>query len=134
MVSRLLLCVFFALVATAVASAAPRATTDLNIVVWPHSTGGTGVKRWTLRCGPVGGTLPHAARACRKLAPLARPFAPVPAGVACSDVYSGPQVARVQGTFRGRRVSAMFKRTDSCETARWARVGFLFPIRIRSHS
>ena len=55
MVSRLLLCVFFALVATAVASAAPRATTDLNIVVWPHSKGGTGVKRWTLRCGPVGG-------------------------------------------------------------------------------
>ena len=45
MVSRLLLCVFFALVATRVASAAPHETTDLNIVVWPHSKGGTGVKR-----------------------------------------------------------------------------------------
>jgi hypothetical protein len=83
-------------------------------------------KLWTLRC-PDGGTLPEPTRACSRLDRLANPFAPVPKNVACTEVYGGPQMADVQGTFRGKPVITRFLRTDGCEIARWDRVGFLFP-------
>ena len=57
---------------------------------------------------------------------MARPFAPVPKGVACTQIYGGPQIAIVSGTFRGRRVWARFSRVDGCQTERWNRVRFLF--------
>lgn len=87
---------------------------------------GAPAHHWTLRCGPAGGTLPQAAAACRKLAQLEAPFAPVPADAVCSQIYGGPQTARVRGTFRGRRVDARFNRRNGCEIARWNRVAFLF--------
>ncbi len=83
-------------------------------------------KLWTLRC-PNGGTLPQPASACTHLDRLADPFAPVPKDVACTEVFGGPQIADVQGTFRGEPVDARFTRTDGCEIARWNRVRFLFP-------
>jgi hypothetical protein len=76
----------------------------------------------TLRCNPPGGDHRHPAAACAALARLAHPFAPKPAGVMCSDIFSGPQRAHVTGTFRGSPVDARFRRSDSCETARWARI------------
>jgi subtilisin inhibitor-like len=98
----------------------------LTITVWPE--GSTGPSHmWTLRCGPVGGTLPARADACDRLSGLSRPFAPVPAGTVCAQIYGGPQVAFVRGTFRGKRVWTFFRRRDSCEIARWKRVKFLFP-------
>jgi hypothetical protein len=99
---------------------------SLHITVWPQGTDG-GYHAWTLRCGAaVGGTLPHRSAACRKLARLNRPFAPVPSDVACSEIFGGPQVALVTGTFRGHRVRARFNRRDGCEIERWNRVRFLF--------
>ena len=100
--------------------------TDLRITVWPQGPAGGAPHSWTLRCDPSGGTLPRAAEACRRLTALSAPFAPVPANAVCAQVYGGPQVATVRGTFRGRSVFATFKRTDSCQTARWSRVAFLF--------
>ncbi len=84
---------------------------------------------WTLGCAPVRGTLPDAARACRRLATMSRPFAPVPKDAVCLQVYGGPQVAFAKGTYRGSRIWAWFRRRDSCETARWNRVGFLLVAR-----
>jgi hypothetical protein len=104
------------------------ASTDLRIVAWPDGPEAGGARVWFLRCGPVGGTLPRRSEACRRLAAVKRPFAPVPKEMACTAIYGGPQVARVAGTFRGRRVFATFRRTDGCEIARWNRVRFLFPI------
>ncbi|WP_255769955.1 serine protease inhibitor [Pseudarthrobacter sulfonivorans] len=37
----------------------------------------------------------------------------------CTQQYGGPQVAEVTGTFHGRPVRAVFRRTDGCEIARW---------------
>ncbi|MGP0222533.1 serine protease inhibitor [Paenarthrobacter sp. NCHU4564] len=37
----------------------------------------------------------------------------------CTQQYGGPQVAVVQGVFRGRQVTSRFSRTDGCEIARW---------------
>src|SRR5262245_31811384 len=82
-------------------------------------------KEWTLRC-PDGGTLPSPEQACERLDQLDDPFAPVPKDVACTQVYGGPQIATVTGTFRGEPVDARFSRTDGCEIERWDRVAFLF--------
>jgi hypothetical protein len=102
------------------------ASTDLTITAWQSA--GTTPKVWTLRCDPASGTLPKPQRACGRLAALTAPIAPVRRGVLCSQVYGGPQLARVRGTYRGAKVNAFFKQTDGCQTARWHRVSFLFPI------
>jgi len=80
-----------------------------------------------LTCNPAGGTVPRAARACRVLARLARPFAPVPPRTVCAQVTMGPQEAVVTGTLRGRRVAAHLNLRGSCETARWRRVYLAVP-------
>jgi hypothetical protein len=74
--------------------AAPR--TELEISVTPGGEAPTQI--WTLRC-PDGGTLPDAAQACEQLAQIDDPFAPVPKGTACTQIYGGPQEADVRGIF-----------------------------------
>lgn len=59
---------------------------------------------------------------------MSRPFEPVSRFVACTQVYGGPQVAEVRGTFKGRRIDARFNRTNGCEIERWNRHSFLFPV------
>jgi hypothetical protein len=83
-------------------------------------------KVWTLHC-PPGGTLPDAATACSKLAEVKDPFAPVPKGTACTQIYGGPEIADVSGTFDGNHVDTQFSRGNGCELERWNKVGFLFP-------
>jgi hypothetical protein len=83
-------------------------------------------KTWTLEC-PDGGTLPHPERACAKLAVMDDPFAPAPKDQACTQVFGGPEVADVTGTFRGQPLNAHFEKGNGCEIARWNRVEFLFP-------
>jgi hypothetical protein len=102
------------------------APTSLNITVWPDGQGKGPKRVYTLRCNPVGGTLPKRAAACTKLAKLRRPFAPVPKDVACTQIYGGPQEALVTGRLRGYPVRATFNRQNGCEISRWNRVRFLF--------
>jgi len=106
------------------------ASTSLHVTVWPHGPKGAS-HSWTLRCAPAAGTLPNRASACRRLARMSHPFRPVPPNVACTDIYGGPQTALVTGRLRGQRVRASFNRHDGCETARWNRVRFLFPVGTR---
>jgi hypothetical protein len=102
---------------------------DLRIALWPEGKQkATRPVRWTLRCGPLGGTLPRRARACARLLALRRPFGGVPKGIACTEIYGGPEVAEVRGRLRGRRVAARLTRTDGCQIERWNRVRFLFPV------
>jgi Subtilisin inhibitor-like len=126
---RALICLALVLPALAAAAAAPAgdaAQTDLRITVWPDGRGKGKVHRFTLRCGPVGGTLPNRARTCTRLGALSRPFAPLPADSACTEIYGGPAEALVVGTHRGRRIWARFNRTDGCRIERWRRHEFLF--------
>lgn len=37
----------------------------------------------------------------------------------CAEIYSGPQTAEIDGTWRGDRVAATYSRTDACQTERW---------------
>jgi hypothetical protein len=103
------------------------ASTSLHITVWPHGQGQPGVRSYTLRCAPAGGTLPRPGAACSRLARLARPFAPTPKDAVCTQIYGGPQQALVTGRFRGRAIRARFSRGNGCEIARWSRIQFLFP-------
>lgn len=102
---------------TAAPSPDTAGATDLTVVV----KGGRGEDEQTfhLTCDPPGGDHPHPAAACRMLDELDAPFAPVPADAMCTEIYGGPQTARVTGTFRGEQVDAAFKRTNGCEIARW---------------
>lgn len=92
-------------------------TTELTVNVNP----GPGKPRdtWTLTCDPAGGDHPDAAAACDLLAEMERPFVPVPDAVACTEIYGGPQTARVTGTLRGEPVDARFERSNGCEIDRW---------------
>ncbi|HET7046224.1 MAG TPA: SSI family serine proteinase inhibitor [Gaiellaceae bacterium] len=99
-----------------------------SLTITARAGDGSPPKTWTLRCAPARGTLPKPGRACVQLARARAPFAPVPRGVMCSQIYGGPQTAHVVGVFRGQRVNAGFSRRDGCQTARWNRVAFLFPI------
>src|SRR5262249_26841823 len=83
-------------------------------------------KVWTLHC-PAGGRLPNAADACRRLGEIHDPFAPVPKGTACTQIYGGPELADVTGTYNGERIDTQFSRGNGCDIDRWKKVGFLFP-------
>jgi hypothetical protein len=113
-----------ALAACASGSAGTGASgTALTVNYWENGIGVGERETWTLRCNPARGTVARPAIACRRLiAGGARLFAGVPRDVACTQIYGGPQVARVVGTVKGVRVSASVSRTDGCQISRWDRL------------
>jgi hypothetical protein len=133
---RTVLCVSVLLMLVTAAAAAPSdrepssaaaERTSLTIRVWPQGKqrAARPLRRW-LACGPARGTVRSPERACVRLLALRRPFRGVPRGIACTEIYGGPQVAEVRGRLRGRPVSSRFSRTDGCQIERWNRVRFLF--------
>ena len=82
----------------------------------------------TLRCNPSGGTLPEPAAACRRLATMRGPFAPVPDDRLCPHL-TNRATALVAGTFAGRRITTGFSRATTCRREEWDRHSFL----LRSH-
>jgi subtilisin inhibitor-like len=98
----------------------------LTITVWPQGLDGDS-QRWTLRCGPAGGSHPSRVAACSKLLATPSPFRPVPRNATCTTIYGGPDVAIVTGRFRGARVWAKFQLRNGCEISRWKRVVPLLP-------
>jgi hypothetical protein len=114
---------------TGVAASMPAKDVSLTITVWADEREPTTFKRWTLRCSPVGGTLPTRRRACAKLAGMgAAAFAPVPPGVLCTEIYGGPDKAVVKGTLGTQRIWSSFRRRNGCEIDRWSRfVPWLLP-------
>jgi hypothetical protein len=85
----------------------------------PH--GPAAPRQLKLRC-----TRPDESEACGAAAGVsAADLRPTPGGVACSQIYGGPQTARIVGVLRGQRVDARFARRNGCETARWNRVADL---------
>ena len=74
-----------------------------------------------------GATIPDPAAACAALEGGARYLRPVPADLACTEIYGGPETARLTGTWRGTPVDASFSRTDGCQIARWNGLAGLLP-------
>jgi hypothetical protein len=102
-----------------------------NLTISYHPSPSTRVT-FTLSCraGSFSGTHPNKKAICAAIAKQGiRLFAPVPAGIACSQIYSGPETATIAGTVKGHKINSTFSRTDGCQTARWnfARAFFIFP-------
>jgi hypothetical protein len=82
-------------------------------------------RRWTLRCDPVGGTHPDAAKACRVLLHAKNPFAPLPRGPMCPANAVGTRTATVTGTWFGHPVDATFVQSG-CGLPRWTKISQIF--------
>ncbi|MFJ5828213.1 SSI family serine proteinase inhibitor [Streptomyces sp. NPDC093089] len=80
----------------------------------------------------AGGSHPAAEDACERLEQLAKegedPFKSVPRDALCTQVYGGPALAHVTGTWQGREVDARFSRANGCEIDRWANLEPVLPI------
>ena len=112
-----------ALFACAVALAGTPPGTSLRVTYWEDSANPNASVTWTLRCSPPRGSLPRPAIACRRLASGgSKLFAPLPRDIVCTEIYGGPQKARVVGTVAGKRIWATFRRANGCEIGRWNRV------------
>jgi hypothetical protein len=119
----LLVALVLAAIVSVSASAATASGTSLRITFWADSSKPLKHWSWTLRCNPPGGSLSRPTRACtRLLAGGVKLFAPVPKNSVCTEIYGGPQRARVVGTVKGQPIRATFSRTNGCEIARWQRI------------
>lgn len=125
-----------ALLATGVLAAcgqerAPGSTTGARVVVVRVDPDGRGARAPVvreLRC-----RRDAASSGCRALARAARStWSPVPRDAVCTQLYGGPQTARVTGEVGGRRVDARFTRRNGCEIARWERLAALLDPLVRS--
>jgi len=82
-------------------------------------------RHWTLRCDPVGGTHPDAAKACRVLLHAKHPFAPLPRGPMCPVNAIGARTATIKGTWFGHPVDATFIQSG-CGLPRWTKLSQIF--------
>jgi hypothetical protein len=65
-------------------------------------------------------TKPQQSQACGAAAGIAAAdLRPTPKGIACTQIYGGPQTATIVGVIRGQQVDARFSRVNGCETKRW---------------
>jgi len=112
-----------ALFTASLALAHAQSVTSLRVTYWENSANTNTSVTWTLRCNPPRGTLPRRAIACRRLAASGpKLFAPIPLDSVCTEIYGGPQKARVVGTLAGKKIWAAFARTNGCAIGRWNRV------------
>jgi Subtilisin inhibitor-like len=113
----------FAVTVVATAAAGASSATELRVTYWADSAAPAKSVVWTLRCNPARGSLPRPARACARLAAGgAKLFAPLQKNIVCTEIYGGPQRARVVGTVNGSRIWATFARRNGCEIDRWQRI------------
>jgi hypothetical protein len=82
-------------------------------------------RHWTLRCDPVGGTHPDAAKACRVLLHAKNHFAPMPRGPMCPANAIGARTATVTGAWFGHPVDATFIQSG-CGLPRWTKISQIF--------
>lgn len=100
-------------------------STDLTIVV---DDGNGKTETWTLTCDPAGGTHPDTAAACAALEAKGKTaLPPVPKDRMCTQIYGGPQTAKITGTWNDEPVDASFSRKNGCEISRWTALTGLLP-------
>jgi hypothetical protein len=97
------------------------AATELTITV--RESAAAEPVTYTLTCDPAGGDHPDPADACAALeaarAASLNPLEPVPANMACTEIYGGEQTAVIDGTLDGEPFRTELSRVNGCEIARW---------------
>jgi hypothetical protein len=107
--------------------ARPGPATEVTITFWPEGPDGESVEA-TLTCEPAGGTHPSPEKACTALAADPAALQPVPADMACTMIFGGPEQATVVGVVNGEQVDAAFERSNGCELDRWDRMAAVLQI------
>lgn len=99
---------------------------DLTVTLWPTGVNGDSIV-WDLLCEPTGGDHPDPEAACAALTAAKDPFGPLQPPPRCKEIPgSSPEVAVVEGTFRGRKVRSTFSRESACVSGRWDRIAPVF--------
>ncbi len=107
---------------------APTPTAGLTQLTLSVDDGNGSVTESTLTCDPAGGTHASPDTACDALvAHASTALPPVPRDRMCTEVWGGPQTARLTGTWRGQPVTTGFARTNGCEISRWDQLAGLLP-------
>jgi hypothetical protein len=83
-------------------------STVLTVIVDSDGGGPAPAKRARVSCADA---------SCPKVPASA--FQPVSRRRVCTDIFGGPQTASIEGSLRGKPVSARFSRRNGCEIARW---------------
>jgi hypothetical protein len=116
-----------ALMVSIVPPAVAAARTSLTITA--DLQDGASAYTWTLTCDPVGGKHPNRKAACAIIAKQGtKLFVPVPPDAACTMIYGGAEQVKVRGTIKGKKVNAVFTRSNGCEIARYDKAQALFTI------
>ena len=106
----------------------PSPVPESDLLVEIHRGGGAPTESYRLTCAAtVMGNHPAGAAACAHLMGMKDPFAPIPADEMCSQIYGGPQTARVTGRWKSKPVDLSLSRVDGCRTAQWDHLGPLLP-------
>ena len=108
------------------------AQTDLDITVWPDGRGNGEPQQYTLSCPEPSGEHPDPEKACEAVYDLnADDFEPVPPDAICTEIYGGPQQARLEGTFAGAAdvvpVALDLSRQNGCQIDLWDRFAKIMP-------
>jgi hypothetical protein len=110
---------------------AGKATVDLSITA---SDGRGKTRRARLRCEgeqrhASGFVDANARELCRSAQRLERFLASEPdPRRACTQIYGGPETARITGTIEGSAVDRRLSRTDGCRISDWERAAALIPL------
>jgi hypothetical protein len=108
-----------------------QASSSSNLMISYHPSASSQVTfKVSCLARSISGTHPNKKAICAAIAKQGtRLFAPVPTGIACSQIYGGPETATITGTVKGRKINSAFSRTDGCQVARWnnGRSMFTFP-------
>lgn len=124
-----LLATLLALSAQGTSAAPAAAATKTALTITADLADGATPYKWTLTCDPLGGKHPNRKAACALLAKQGRAlFAPVPADAACTMIFGGLEQVKIVGLVKGKKVNALFTRTDGCQIARYERAMALFTI------
>lgn len=100
--------------------AATQAGSTLTVRFTPSPDAST--KVWMLICQPPGGDHPAPEAACATLTELTdegNPFDEPPKDRICTQIYGGPQKAKIEGQWRGDPVSGTYSRRNGCEIKTW---------------
>lgn len=96
------------------------------MTLWPNGLTDDSVT-WELECEPAGGDHPDPAGACAALERYRNPFAKLPKTPRCDEIPGATaEVARIVGTFRGRKILEQFDRSNGCVFERWDRLAPVF--------
>lgn len=91
--------------------------TRLTVTVYPEGRGAGGAQTAKMSCGAGE---PSDAEACEAIDALPDDAVdPVPPGVACTEIYGGPDVVELRGALRGTGVDTVLTRENGCEIDRF---------------